>query len=212
MLRKYQSTIIDINESHISSFVKLSTFLKNKREGIQSLFISLDNVKNEVKLEIRSEILQSSIQSYRVVLFHSINMITSIVKKDLITFHEIYESLDNLRIFDSKFERDMTRNMGKLNSGISEINTNLEKVNQNLMNLNNQMNSLEKSINNMESNIISELSSLSYVTQNSIEELGNIVQNELSEIDSTLKWNNMLTGIQTYQMYKINKNTKNLRG
>lgn len=63
----------------------------------------------------------------------------------------------------------------------------------------------------MESNIISELSSLSYVTQNSIEELGNIVQNELSEIDSTLKWNNMLTGIQTYQMYKINKNTKSLR-
>ena len=34
---------------------------------------------------------------------------------------------------------------------------------------------------------------------------------ELQSIDSSLQTNNLLTGIQTYQMYKINKNTKGLR-
>jgi hypothetical protein len=33
---------------------------------------------------------------------------------------------------------------------------------------------------------------------------------ELRSIDSSIQFNNLLTGIQTYQMYKINKNTKNL--
>ena len=34
------------------------------------------------------------------------------------------------------------------------------------------------------------------------------VSSNLKEVDSSIKFNNLLTGIQTYQLYKINKNTK----
>jgi len=55
--------------------------------------------------------------------------------------------------------------------------------------------------------IVDEIGNLSYVT----EESNRMLSNQLQEIDSSLQTNNLLTGIQTYQMYKINKNTKSLR-
>jgi hypothetical protein len=62
----------------------------------------------------------------------------------------------------------------------------------------------------MEQNIVSELSHLSYVTQESFEDLNRSVLGQLKEIESSINTNNLLTGIQAYQMYKINKNTKGL--
>ncbi len=49
---------------------------------------------------------------------------------------------------------------------------------------------------------------LIYVTEQSNQQL----QGQLSEIDSTLKVGNLISTINTYQNYKINKNTKSLRG
>ena len=49
---------------------------------------------------------------------------------------------------------------------------------------------------------------LIYVTEQSNQQL----QGQLSEIDSTLKVGNLISVINTYQNYKINKNTKSLRG
>ena len=58
---------------------------------------------------------------------------------------------------------------------------------------------------------MSELNNLSYVTQESFEELNNSVINQLKEVESSINTNDLLTGIQAYQLYKINKNTKGLR-
>ena len=67
------------------------------------------------------------------------------------------------------------------------------------------------SMNSMERNIVGGLNKLGYVTQEGFSELNQSVNRELQSIDSSLKFNNLLTGIGTYQMYKINKNTKSLR-
>ena len=57
-------------------------------------------------------------------------------------------------------------------------------------------------------NIIKGLNNLSYITQNEFSNLNNSLNRELKSIDSSIKTNNLLTGIQTYQLYKINKQTK----
>ena len=118
-------------------------------------------------------------------------MITSIVEDDLIVFYEIYESFDKLNMFNSNWENEVSQKLSNIGEGLSE---------------------LMSSINSMERNIVSGLTELSYVTQEGFKELGNSVTRELQSIDSSIKFNNLLTGIQTYQMYKINKNTKFLRG
>jgi len=53
---------------------------------------------------------------------------------------------------------------------------------------------------------------MSYVTQDGFSDLNNSLSRELQGINSSIDTNNLLTGIQTYQTYKINKNTKSLRG
>ena len=60
--------------------------------------------------------------------------------------------------------------------------------------------------------IINSIDNLTYTTSSSIESLSNSVQSELQSINSSIKFNNLLTGVQTYQMYKINLNTKSLKG
>ena len=67
------------------------------------------------------------------------------------------------------------------------------------------------SINKMEMNSVSGLNELTYITSDGFSNLNNSLGNELKSIQSTIGFNNLLTGIQTYQMYKINKNTKSLR-
>ena len=60
--------------------------------------------------------------------------------------------------------------------------------------------------------IINSIDNLTYTTSSSIESLSNNVQSELQSINSSIKFNNLLTGVQSYQMYKINLNTKSLKG
>ena len=52
--------------------------------------------------------------------------------------------------------------------------------------------------------------SLESLIGESFKDLSVSVNKQLSSIDSSIKFNNLLTGIQTYQMYKINQNTKRI--
>lgn len=62
----------------------------------------------------------------------------------------------------------------------------------------------------MEINICNELMNLQFISED-ISEGINGLSKGLSEINSSIQTNNLLTGIQTYQLYKINKNTRGLR-
>ena len=117
-------------------------------------------------------------------------MIGALVSEDLITFYEIYESFDKLGMFNSNWENE---------------------VSEKLTNIGDKLDDLMYSIYNMEQNIVSELSHLSYVTQESFEDLNRSVTSQLKEVESSINTNNLLTGIQAYQLYKINKNTRSLR-
>jgi hypothetical protein len=116
-------------------------------------------------------------------------MITSLVESDLITFYEIYESFDQLGVFNSNWENEVSNKLTDIGDGIKD---------------------LMYSINSMENNIVNSLGTLTYTTMDSFSELNNSITSQLNSIDSSINFNNLLTGIQTYQMYKINKNTKRL--
>ena len=113
-------------------------------------------------------------------------MLVSLIEDQMITFYEIHDSFDKLNMFNSNWENEVAQKLSNIDDG-----------------LNNPM----YSINEMGQNIIQEIGQLSYVTAES----NQMLTNKLQEIDSSIQANNLLTGIQTYQMYKINKNTKSLR-
>jgi len=189
LFRKHQKIIIDLDKEFIQKFVKVSNYLKTKRQNIQEVFASINKTENKSELENQVGILKNQIHAYELVLFHSLNMITSVVEEDLIVFYEIHESFDKLNMFTSNWENEVSQKLSNIGEGFND---------------------LMFSIDSMERNVVRGLNELSYVSQEGFSKLNHSVTRELKSIDSSIKFNNLLTGISTYQLYKINKQTKGL--
>ena len=92
------------------------------------------------------------------------------------------------------------------------VNQNLNKIEKGIVEFREQFYELMNQMKESDQRIIDSIDNLTYTTSSSIQSLNNNVQNELNSINSSIKFNNLLTGIQTYQMYKVNLNTKSLKG
>ena len=189
LLSKNQKDIIQNNMNYIQKFVKISIYLKTKKNNTQKIFESINGTKDDKELTELVNLLKNQIHTYDLLVFHSISMMISLVKNDLISFYEIYECFDQLGVFNSNWENEVSEKLTDIGDGINE---------------------LMYSINKMENKIVSSIDNLTYVTKDSFRELSDSVEKQLTNIDSTIKFNNFLNVIQTYQMYKINKNTKRL--
>tara|TARA_B110000093_G_scaffold181150_1_gene224586 strand:- start:710 stop:1873 length:1164 start_codon:yes stop_codon:yes gene_type:complete len=187
LLKKHQKSIVEVDRNYVQQFVKVSSYLKTKKENIQSIFNSIKDTPNQEVLNEYVGVLKDEIHTYNLILFNSLNMIVSLVEDDMITFYEIHEMFDTLNMFDSKHEKD---------------------VSQKLINIGDGLESLMYEIRDMGNHISNSIDQLSYVTEESNRQL----TNQLSEIDSTMKVGNLINTINTYQNYKNNKNTKSLRG
>lgn len=187
LLKKHQKSILKVDRNYVQQFVKVSSYLKTKKENIQSIFNSIKDTPNKKVLNEYIEILKDEIHTYNLILFNSLNMIVSLVDDDMITFYEIHEMFDNLNMFDSKHEKDVSQKLTNIGDGLQV---------------------LMYEIRDMGNKISNSIEELSYVT----EESTRMLNSSLGEINSSLDTNNLLTMIQTYQTYKLNKNTKSLRG
>ena len=180
LLKKHQKTIIEVDRNYVQQFVKVSSYLKMKKGNIQSIFNSIKDTPNQEMLNEYVEILKDDIHTYNLVLFNSLNMIVSLVEDDMITFYEIHEMFDNLNMFDSKHEKD---------------------VSQKLINIGDGLKDLMYEVRRMGNKISDSIHELSYVT----EETNTQLTNQLSEIDSSIKVGNLISVINTYQNYKTNR-------
>ena len=115
-------------------------------------------------------------------------MIMTLVNEDMITFYEIYESFDKLNVFNSNWENEVSGKLSDIGDGLNQLIYSVNKMNQ---------------------DIVQELSYLSYTTEASFQELQSSVSAELSSINSSIQFGNLLSGIQTYQLHKINKRGDN---
>ena len=187
LLKKHQKSIVEVDRNYVQQFVKVSSYLKTKKGNIQSIFNSIKDTPSQEVLNEYVEILKGEIHTYNLILFNSLNMIVSLVEDDMITFYEIHEMFDTLNMFDSKHEKDVSQKLTNIGDGLE---------------------SLMYEIRDMGNQISNSIQELSYVTEESNQQLNE----QLSEIDSTMKAGNLINAINTYQNYKINKNTKSLRG
>ena len=232
LFKKHQNIITETDKDYVHKFVKLSGYLKTKRKNIQQTFTLLKNNQfsdnsssltrperimklldkgksTEESIEIVNkdedidsidtiiELIENQIYFYNLVLFHSLNMINSVSSNDLITFYEIYEYFDKLNLFNSNWENEVSQKLTNIRDGITDIGE--------------KMVDLMITIDRVGMEITNEIKDLNYTTSESFKDLKNSMVKELNEINSSLDFNVLLNGIQTYQLYKINKNTKFLR-
>ena len=204
LLRKYESQITGIDKTegknYTHNFVKISKFIQAHKKSIESLYSEIKSIKevqcidtytnlNTLSNNVRrleygcnKEHIEKMILLYEQTILHSINMIVSLLKNKKIIFYQIYEEFDELGIFDSKWQ--------------NKVYYKLEEINENILMLN--------------SNIVTGLSNLGYVFENSIKEMEENITYELREIHSNISFNNLLTAIQTRKLYQIRRDTKRL--
>lgn len=113
-------------------------------------------------------------------------MIVSLIEDEMITFYEIYDMFDKLNIFDSNWEIEVSKKLENIDNKLDDLIFSIDRMNMNIT-LQLQQISLENVKTNM------------------------ILNKELKSIKSSIDGNGLLHLISTYQLYKINKNTKSLR-
>ncbi len=181
ILEKYQEKIIDIDKSYILKFVKISNYLKDKRSNIFKIYERINKTKDVKFLNSQISLLKNQIVTLETLYFHSISMVTTLINNDLITFYEIYECFDKLGVFNSNWENE-------INSRLNSIESKLDDI----------LNSIYE----LEVTMIKSMSLLTYVTKDSFKNLEKFITLELRDINSNLKFNNLLNTIQTYKMLK----------
>lgn len=189
LLRKHQKSIIEIDKEYVKKFIKISSYLKDKKANINVVFEAIKFESDELLIIEYSGILKNEINTYHSILANGISMLVALINEDFISYEEIYESLDRINLFDSQWEKDVSQKLTNIGNGLNDLLYEMQESNE---------------------RIIDELSNLTYATESGFIDLSNCISNELKSIDSSIKFNNLLTGIQTYQMYKINKNTRGL--
>lgn len=197
LLETNESVIIEFDHSIIQKIIKLNKYLLQKRKNLIEVFEILKKVDQENELEEFSQVLRSSIENYQSILIHSLNMVLSIKEKKLIVYHEIYEMFDELGVFNSNWENEVTEKLKSIDFKIEKVVSSIK--------------GLMYSIKSMEIKISSSINNLTYTTKSSFQNLQSSLTTELKSIRKGVGLNNILTGIQTYQTYQINKNTKSLR-
>ena len=136
-------------------------------------------------------------------------MIISIVEDDLITFNEIYLTFDKLNIYSSNWENEVSTKLNKIDLKLGNLISSINKMELSIvdeimkMSIMNQLH-----LNRINNNIVKG----NEIINESLSRLNSSLSSNLKSIDSSVKVNNLLTLISTYQTYKINKNTNSLRG
>ena len=187
LLKKHQKRIIEIDRTYVQQFVKISDYLKIKEKNIQSIFNLIKDTPDQEMLKEYVEILDDECVTYTQMLFDSLNMIVSLVEDDMITFYKIHEMFDTLNMFDSKHEKDLSQKLINIGDGLDNIGEGLG--------------SLMYEIRDMGDKISYSLDNLSYVT----EESNSRLEDQLTEIASTMKVGNIINTINTNQNYKTNR-------
>jgi hypothetical protein len=208
LLKKHQVSIIEIDQNHITKFIQVSNYLKTKRENIQKQFEKIKTSKNNSQMNEYIGVLKNQIDTFNLISYNSMIMIISLVEKDLITFNEIYLTFDKLNIFNSNWENEISKKLEDIGSKLDDLIFSINKMEESIvseifkMSLMNefQMNRLNKTV-----------SQGSMKINDSLKVLNSSLSSNLKSIGSKLNLNNLLTGINTYQLYTLNKNTKSLR-
>ena len=187
LLKSNQSIILEMEKSEnrdfTKQFVKLSNFLVEKEKNLQSIFKRISDIKEYENFEAFKSNLIDQIQFYNILRLNSLQMISSFIDDDRITFYMIYEKLDKLGVWNTNFENQFLIKMDLLNSNINRLLSEIKDMSQ---------------------SINSSISELIFITQENTDS----VTNKLKEIGSKLDTSNLLNTINTYQNYKTNQRLK----
>ena len=184
MVEKNQNILVEkskeFNDNYTLKFVKVGNFLQTKQKNILSLKTIMYDCRTKSDFNKLSELLDREICSFKLLVYKSLNLLSSLLDDNQVIFYRIHEELDKFNIFNSNWE--------------NEVSDKLSRIDNNLINVISEIQS-------MSLDIVNSIDELSYITNESSQRL----EYRLQELNSSIKTNNLISIINTYQNYRTNK-------
>lgn len=219
IILKNQENISKIDKNFILEFLKLQKFLINQKDLIYKSIevLKLQNTTSSIDEWI--DVIKNQIGSYNVVYLNSVTLIVCLCENELVDFYQLYENFDSLGVFKTSYEKEVLDSLSSIGSNINILNNNVVKklaliehrlkaISQGLNELNSTMKQNIKAINDLEDSIVTSFKSLEVSIGNNFNQLTNCISGHLSNIESGIAYNNLISTVNAYHLYKINKQTK----
>lgn len=183
-LNKTQNDILkyekDEQKNFVHQFVKISEFIEENEKSINSIFKSIISYKDEITKDINHDYfekkLEHQIYLHKLLVLNGLVMINSLLEDDRITFYKIYEKFDKLNVFNSHFQNQLLDYFKELNNNLLTLIDKVEELTY----------TIEESFRDMDYKLDS-------------------LDVRLNSLNNSIETQSLLTGINTYQLYKINK-------
>lgn len=148
--RGYELKVVDLNElnslisdrqkeiltkengqEYLQKFVRLSKYISEVRKDILTRLTEgqVGSFIREKRFEIYLEQLENDNGNLETLHNISIYLITNFVNENMVKFFEIYESLDEIGVFNSGFENKLLEELGSINDKLRGINSKLTYLN-----------------------------------------------------------------------------------
>jgi hypothetical protein len=222
LIYKSEKDIINSNPEYILKFLKANDFIKRQYGIIEkSTFILIKEDDKDI-IDEWADAISSQIGIYNMSYLNCVAMISSLVSNRLTNFYELFYEFDDLGVFNSSYEKNVLASLKVIENEMINLNENLSigylmienKLNQvieGITSLNQAMNENTRAIYHLESRIVSSFQSLEKSIVSTSSDLAKSINGHLVDIDSKIGFNNLVSVVSAYQIYKINKNTRSLR-
>jgi hypothetical protein len=201
--------------------LKLQKYLKNQKDLIYQSVELLKLLEDVSYMNTLIDVIKNQIGSYNVVYLNSVTLIVCLCENELVVFYELYETFDNLGVFKTNYEKEVLDSLNSIGSNINNLNKNIVHklmiIEQQLKNISHGINELNstmqqniQAINNLEDSIVSSFKSLETSIGINFNQLSQNISGHLSKIESGIAYNNLISTVSAYQLYKLNKQTKPL--
>lgn len=221
LILKNQDKISAVDKKYILEFLKLQKYLTNQKDLIYKSIEILKSQEDLSSIDTWIDMIKNQIGIYNVVYFNSVTMIVCLCENELVIFYEFYETFDGLGIFKTNYEKEVLESLFSIGTNINNLNKNmvhklmliehqLKNISQGINELNSTMQQSIQAINDLEDSIVSSFKSLETSIGNNFNQLSQNISGHLSKIESGIAYNNLISTVSAYQLYKINKQTKPL--
>jgi hypothetical protein len=184
-LSKIESHILNKRKIILNTLLEFNEFRDSSIEI--SRYKSRLSIPPSISIQEFVDMVIIGVNELNVLLYHFVNMLNSLLKNDMVSYNRIYQKLDELEIFNTQWE--------------NQVKEQLVNINTNMSSLIDRIDFLKDTIIEVGQNIVLGLQNLEYTTMNGF----NDMKISVKEVNDSINFNNLLTGVQLYKMYQIKK-------
>lgn len=210
-----QKSIVDFGQDKVKNLVQAISYLNTFENDIRETENKLNKTDNIDMILVWFEVLYGQIRSYNYIYLMISQQVGYALESDHFNFYELYQLMESMGMFVTTAEKQTMKLLEDINEGqvtisgqlnlissqLSSIDSSINQLNQNVISLTNSVMSLESTLKDG----FNQLShGLSHMT-NAIKSGMSNISNKLDSINSSIKYNNLVSTINAYQNYRINQ-------